>query len=147
MWTSSPSNLRTPLELAPHSRNARSAMASKTGCGSVERLLMILRTSAAAVCCSRASCSRFWSWLIPGIAFFCGFRAPGSLAATFAFAGFARRRSGLFLLFISDRLGERAPKGKRLVYREVEDLSHTYPRDENPKILDWLADPTAAAAG
>jgi phospholipase/carboxylesterase len=37
--------------------------------------------------------------------------------------------------------------GARLVYREVEDLSHTYPRDENPKILDWLGDPTAAAAG
>jgi len=34
--------------------------------------------------------------------------------------------------------------GARLVYREIEDLSHTYPRDENPKILDWLmADPTA----
>lgn len=29
--------------------------------------------------------------------------------------------------------------GARLVYREIEDLSHTYPRDENPKILDWLA--------
>ena len=28
--------------------------------------------------------------------------------------------------------------GARLVYREVEDLSHTYPRDENAKILDWL---------
>jgi phospholipase/carboxylesterase len=37
--------------------------------------------------------------------------------------------------------------GAKLVYREVEDLSHTYPRDENPKILDWLAGPTAAAAG
>ena len=34
--------------------------------------------------------------------------------------------------------------GARLVYREIEDLSHTYPRDENPKILDWLMDePTA----
>jgi phospholipase/carboxylesterase len=34
--------------------------------------------------------------------------------------------------------------GARLVYREIEDLSHTYPRDENPKILDWLTDaPTA----
>jgi len=32
----------------------------------------------------------------------------------------------------------------RLVYREIEDLSHTYPRDENPRILDWLtADATA----
>jgi len=34
--------------------------------------------------------------------------------------------------------------GARLVYREIADLSHTYPRDENPKILDWLmADATA----
>jgi len=29
--------------------------------------------------------------------------------------------------------------GARLVYREIEDLSHTYPRDENPRVLDWLA--------
>jgi len=28
--------------------------------------------------------------------------------------------------------------GARVLYREIEDLSHTYPRDENPKILDWL---------
>jgi phospholipase/carboxylesterase len=28
--------------------------------------------------------------------------------------------------------------GAKVVYREIEDLSHTYPRDENPKILDWL---------
>jgi phospholipase/carboxylesterase len=28
--------------------------------------------------------------------------------------------------------------GAQLVYREPEDLSHTYPRDENPGILDWL---------
>jgi phospholipase/carboxylesterase len=28
--------------------------------------------------------------------------------------------------------------GARLVYREIEDLSHTYPRDENARILDWL---------
>jgi phospholipase/carboxylesterase len=28
--------------------------------------------------------------------------------------------------------------GARLAYREIEDLSHTYPRDENPRILDWL---------
>ncbi len=31
-----------------------------------------------------------------------------------------------------------AAAGARLIYRELEDLSHTYPRDENPKILDWL---------
>jgi len=30
--------------------------------------------------------------------------------------------------------------GARLVYREIADLSHTYPRDENPRILDWLTD-------
>ena len=30
--------------------------------------------------------------------------------------------------------------GAKLVYREVEDLSHTYPRDENPRILDWLVE-------
>jgi phospholipase/carboxylesterase len=29
--------------------------------------------------------------------------------------------------------------GAAVVYREIEDLSHTYPRDENPAILDWLA--------
>jgi phospholipase/carboxylesterase len=31
--------------------------------------------------------------------------------------------------------------GARLVYRELADLSHTYPRDENPRILDWLMSP------
>jgi phospholipase/carboxylesterase len=31
--------------------------------------------------------------------------------------------------------------GARVVYREIEDLSHTYPRDENPRILDWLLGP------
>ena len=30
--------------------------------------------------------------------------------------------------------------GAPLVYREIADLSHTYPRDENPRILDWLMD-------
>jgi phospholipase/carboxylesterase len=30
--------------------------------------------------------------------------------------------------------------GARLVYRELSDPSHTYPRDENPQILDWLAE-------
>ena len=28
--------------------------------------------------------------------------------------------------------------GAEVVYREIEDLSHTYPRDENPRIMDWL---------
>ena len=35
--------------------------------------------------------------------------------------------------------------GARLVYREIEDLSHTYPRDENPRILDWLLAENATA--
>lgn len=25
-----------------------------------------------------------------------------------------------------------------VVYREIEDLSHTYPRDENPRVMDWF---------
>jgi phospholipase/carboxylesterase len=33
-----------------------------------------------------------------------------------------------------------AAVGARLVYRELADLSHTYPRDENPRILDWLTE-------
>lgn len=31
-----------------------------------------------------------------------------------------------------------AGMGAAVVYREIPDLSHTYPRDENPRILDWL---------
>jgi phospholipase/carboxylesterase len=34
--------------------------------------------------------------------------------------------------------------GARVVYREIEDLSHTYPRDENPRILDWLLGPVSS---
>jgi phospholipase/carboxylesterase len=34
--------------------------------------------------------------------------------------------------------------GAAVVYRELEDLSHTYPRDENPAILDWLMNGAAA---
>lgn len=29
-------------------------------------------------------------------------------------------------------------RGGEVVYREIADLSHTYPRDENTKILDWF---------
>ena len=36
--------------------------------------------------------------------------------------------------------------GAEVVYREIADLSHTYPRDENPRILDWLVDGAAATA-
>ena len=28
--------------------------------------------------------------------------------------------------------------GAKVCYREVEDLSHTYPRDENPALMDWF---------
>jgi phospholipase/carboxylesterase len=38
-------------------------------------------------------------------------------------------------LFAREALQE---AGARVVYREIADLSHTYPRDENPRILDWL---------
>lgn len=31
--------------------------------------------------------------------------------------------------------------GARVVYREVGDLSHTYPRDENPRIIKWFLEP------
>lgn len=31
-----------------------------------------------------------------------------------------------------------AAAGAKIVYREIDDLSHTYPRDENPRILEWL---------
>ena len=45
------------------------------------------------------------------------------------------------------RMGRQALEaaGARVVYREVEDLSHTYPRDENPRILDWLVGPVTRA--
>lgn len=33
--------------------------------------------------------------------------------------------------------------GAQLVYREIEDLSHTYPREENARILEWF-DPSLA---
>jgi len=28
--------------------------------------------------------------------------------------------------------------GARVMYREIDDLSHAYPRDENPRMLDWF---------
>ena len=28
--------------------------------------------------------------------------------------------------------------GANVEYREIEDLSHTYPTEENPRIMDWL---------
>jgi phospholipase/carboxylesterase len=31
-----------------------------------------------------------------------------------------------------------AEAGAAVVYREIADLSHTYPRDENAHILDWF---------
>jgi phospholipase/carboxylesterase len=42
-----------------------------------------------------------------------------------------------------DRLQE---AGADLVYRELSDLSHTYPREENGRILEWL-DPVLAIPG
>lgn len=34
--------------------------------------------------------------------------------------------------------------GAEVAFREIDDLSHTYPRDENPKILDWFLNYGAA---
>lgn len=31
--------------------------------------------------------------------------------------------------------------GAAVTFREIDDLSHTYPREENVAILDWLARP------
>ena len=31
-----------------------------------------------------------------------------------------------------------AAAGADVTYREITDLSHTYPREENERILDWL---------
>ena len=28
--------------------------------------------------------------------------------------------------------------GAQVEYREIDDLSHTYPVEENPRIIDWL---------
>ena len=28
--------------------------------------------------------------------------------------------------------------GAKVTFREISDLSHTYPRDENARILDWF---------
>jgi phospholipase/carboxylesterase len=40
-----------------------------------------------------------------------------------------------------------ATAGAKIVYREIDDLSHTYPRDENSKILDWLSSPSPSGRG
>ena len=37
--------------------------------------------------------------------------------------------------------------GAQITYREIEDLSHTYARDENAAVLDWMDVPAPAAAG
>ena len=44
----------------------------------------------------------------------------------------------------SARMGRDAlvAAGAQVVYRELPDLSHTYPRDENPRILDWFLEDT-----
>ena len=36
------------------------------------------------------------------------------------------------------RLAWLSDAGAAVVYREIADLSHTYPRDENARILDWF---------
>jgi phospholipase/carboxylesterase len=36
--------------------------------------------------------------------------------------------------------------GAQVTYREIDDLSHAYPRDENPAIMDWFLGPREQAA-
>ena len=36
--------------------------------------------------------------------------------------------------------------GAAVYYREIEDLSHTWPRDENPRIMDWFLESGSASA-
>ena len=38
-----------------------------------------------------------------------------------------------------------AEAGARVTYRELEDLSHTYPRELNPQILAWMAETASQA--
>src|SRR6266446_7951555 len=111
-----------------HSRVALLAITSRTGCTSVGDPAMTRRISAVAVCCSRASASRFCASARrfsasarrfsrsrrPEASFFGNLRATGDLASTLAFAGFAPRRIGPSLLLtdpydraaMDDRLGE-----------------------------------------
>ncbi len=35
--------------------------------------------------------------------------------------------------------------GDEIAYHEIVDLSHTYPREENARLIEWL-DPTRGAA-
>lgn len=35
--------------------------------------------------------------------------------------------------------------GATVVYREIDDLSHTWPSDENPRIMDWFLDGTGSS--
>lgn len=37
--------------------------------------------------------------------------------------------------------------GADIVFREIPDLAHTYPRDENPRILDWFLEAGPAPGG
>ena len=37
--------------------------------------------------------------------------------------------------------------GANVIYREIADLAHTYPRNENGAILDWFLGPDAGNAG
>ena len=58
--SSSPSNVVRRLLAAPQSSSAFWVIVSNTGCTSVGELLITLRISAVAVCCSTNTCSR-WS--------------------------------------------------------------------------------------
>src|SRR5262249_57328160 len=89
--------------------------ASRTGLMSVGELEMTLRISAVAVCCSRASASRFLRSRTLASLLFGDLRAIGGLAPTLGFAGFGPRPISLPLPpyeSAGDRLGEPVSQGK-----------------------------------
>src|SRR5262249_19931763 len=82
---------------------------------SVGELEMTLRISAVAVCCSRASASRFLRSRTLASLLFGDLRAIGGLAPTLGFAGFGPRPISLPLPpyeSAGDRLGEPVSQGK-----------------------------------
>jgi hypothetical protein len=88
-------------------------MACRVGWRCVGELLMTRRISLVAFSRARLSVRRFSSSRRLEASLLGDVRAAESAGFGFDLAGFERLRFGLPLLFIEDRLGERAPEGKR----------------------------------
>src|SRR5215469_17062724 len=94
-----PSNLKTVHNLALQRRSAVAAIVSNTGWVSAGELEITRRISEVAVCCSRASASRFSASANRSsrsrtleVSLSRGLGAAGRLASIFAFEGFEPRR-------------------------------------------------------